>query len=194
MPSGASTPSLTFGCGSARVLRHFRCIRDLYWAGTDANPKPIEWARGNLDGIDFRINQLEPPLPFEDGSFDVIYALSVFTHIPLEWQRPWLEELRRVLRPGGYLICTVLGVDYVRQMLSSDDQARLQQDGELVLDRNDPRASYSTKVLGSWDVFQQREQVRDVFGSVFAIRRYTDVTTEQDMLVMGQDMLVLQRE
>ena len=34
----------------------------------------------------------------------------------------------------------------------------------------------------------------ETWRSAFAIRRYTDITTEQDMLVMGQDMLVLQRE
>ena len=32
---------LEFGCGSGRVLRHFRNITGLRLAGTDANPKPI---------------------------------------------------------------------------------------------------------------------------------------------------------
>jgi hypothetical protein len=95
---------LEFGSGSGRVIRHFRHVDGLRLAATDANLKPVEWNRRNLPGIEFNHNALEPPLAYPDGSFDLIYALSVFTHIPLEWQRPWLDELRRVLRPGG--ICS----------------------------------------------------------------------------------------
>jgi SAM-dependent methyltransferase len=178
---------LEFGCGSARVLRHFRNIEYLSLAGSDANPKAIEWARRNLPGIYFRINALEPPLPFAEQSFDLVYALSVFTHIPLAWQRRWLEELRRVLRPEGYLLCTVLGSSFVNQMLTAQDQAKLAQAGELTLDSNHPRASYSTQVLGSWDVFQTRDRVREAFGAVFRICGYTNVADGQDMLVLRRD-------
>jgi SAM-dependent methyltransferase len=178
---------LEFGCGSARVLRHFRNIGYLSLAGSDANPKAIEWARRNLPGIDFRTNALEPPLPFAEESFDLVYALSVFTHIPLVWQRPWLEELRRVLRPGGYLLCTVLGSSFVHEMLTAQDQAELVQTGALTLDSSHPRASYSTQVLGSWDVFQTRDRVREAFGAVFRICDYTNVAVGQDMLVLRRD-------
>jgi Methyltransferase domain len=77
-------------------VRHFRNIADLKLAGTDANLTPIEWNRKNLPGIEFSHNGLQPPLSYQDGSFDFIYALSVFTHIPLVWQRAWLDELHRV--------------------------------------------------------------------------------------------------
>jgi SAM-dependent methyltransferase len=70
---------LEFGCGSGRLIRHFRYIDGLRLAGTDANPKPVEWDRKNLPGIEFNHNALEPPLAYLDGSFDLIYALSVFT-------------------------------------------------------------------------------------------------------------------
>jgi SAM-dependent methyltransferase len=163
--------ALEFGCGGARVLRHFRNIGDLSLARSDANPKPIEWARQNLPGIDFRTNVLEPPLAFADD-------------IPLAWPRPWLEELRRVLRPGGYLLCTVLGSWCAHQRLSPQDQAKLARAGALTLDANHPRASYSTQVLGSWDVYQTRDQVREVFGAVFTILGHTDRAVGQDMLAL----------
>ena len=178
---------LEFGCGSARVLRHFRNIGYLSLAGSDANPKAIEWARRNLPGIDFRINALEPPLPFAEKSFDLVYAISVFTHIPLAWQHRWLEELRRVLRPEGYLLCTVLGSSFVDQMLTAQDRAKLKQTGALTLDSNHPQASYSTQELGSWDVFQTRERVHEAFGAVFRICGYTNVAVGQDMLILRRD-------
>ena len=179
---------LEFGCGSARVLRHLRNIADLQLAGTDANPKAIAWDRESLLGIDFQQNELTPPLAFDDEKFDLVYALSVFTHIPLKWQRPWLDELRRVLAPGGYLLCTVLGHNFVRFQLSQEDREELERCGALTLDSKHPRASYSSQVLGSWDVFQARDQVRSIFGAGFEILCYTT-----EAAAAGQDTLVLQK-
>jgi SAM-dependent methyltransferase len=183
---GSMRSVLEFGCGSGRVLRHFRNIAGLRLAGTDANPKPIAWDRKNLPGIDFYDNALEPPLASDDGSFDLIYALSVFTHIPLEWQRSWLDELRRVLIPGGYLLCTVHGDNFITSQLNQEDRARLARDGALTLDASHPRVSYSSQVLRSWDVFQTRDRVCAVFGTGFDILCYTAKPA-----AAGQDTLVL---
>jgi len=49
-----------------------------------------------------------PGLPYPDGHFDLVYAMSVFTHIVEDWAG-WLLELRRVLAPGGILLATVIG-------------------------------------------------------------------------------------
>ena len=163
---------LEFGCGSARVLRHFRHIEGLLLAGTDANPMPIEWDRKNLPRIEFSNNGLQPPLQYKDGSFDLIYAISVFTHIPLEWQGAWLDELCRVLRPGGYLLCTVHGECFFDLMLSDEDRLKLQREGNVTLDAKNPRASYSSRVLGSWDVFQTREEILKGFGRNFKLLCY----------------------
>ena len=179
---------LEFGCGTGRILRHFRHIAELRLEGTDANPKPIAWDRANLPGIDFSENALMPPLKYDDASFDLVYALSVFTHIPFEAQQPWLNELRRVLRPGGYLLCTVHGAAFVNLQLNERERAQLLSEGSLTLDQNHPRASYSTQVLGSWDVFQTREQTRATFGAGFEI--LCDTTTAA---IEGQDALILRK-
>jgi SAM-dependent methyltransferase len=179
---------LEFGCGSGRVVRHLREIDSLCLAGTDANAEAIDWDRKNLPGINFRANRLEPPLAFQDDAFDLVYALSVFTHIPLQWQGPWLDELSRVLRPGGYLLATVLGDRYLKSQLSDQDRAELGRAGALTLDAKSPRASYSSKVLGSWDVFQTREKVREAFGAAFEILCYT-----MQEAAAGQATLVLRK-
>src|SRR5664279_632301 len=36
---------------------------------------------------------------FDDESFDLVYALSVFTHLTADLQLAWRDEVRRVLRP-----------------------------------------------------------------------------------------------
>ena len=181
---------LEFGCGSARVLRHFRHIEDLLLAGTDANPTPIEWDRKKLPGIEFSHNSLQPPLSYKDGAFDFIYGISVFTHIPLPWQRAWLDELRRVLRPGGYLLCTVHGEYFINSMLNNEDRLKLQREGNLTLDAKNPRTSYSSQVLGSWDVFQSRDEILNAFGRNFELLCYEREAVGGQG---GQDVLVLRK-
>jgi SAM-dependent methyltransferase len=101
--------ALDFGCGSARVLRHFldEAERGELW-GCDIDGPSIAWAQAHLSPpLHVFRNGPAPPLPFEDSSLDLVWAASVFTHI--ERWAPWLAELQRVLAPGGYLIASFLG-------------------------------------------------------------------------------------
>ena len=112
---------LDFGCGAAKNTRLLRGIEGVRLVGTDVNAAQIEWARKHVPGVAFHVNDLEPPLRFaEDNSFDLVTAASVFTHIPLDLQRPWLEEIRRILRPGGYFLCTVAGAHHIGIQLSPE--------------------------------------------------------------------------
>jgi len=177
------------GCGSARLLRHLRCVRGIRLIGSDVNEDCVKWCRKHIAGIEFYHNDLQPPLKFlETATVNLIMASSVFTHIPLELQRPWLEDLQRVLRPGGIFLCTVLGRNYEEGMLTAEDQAALQKDGHLVLYAQDDKASLATQRAGSCDVFQTRAEVVAVFGSVFQILDYIGGGAG------GQDLLVLRKE
>jgi SAM-dependent methyltransferase len=44
-------------------------------------------------------------LPYPDGHFDCVVSIDVLEH--LEDARPFMDELRRVLRPGGSAVVTV---------------------------------------------------------------------------------------
>jgi SAM-dependent methyltransferase len=44
--------------------------------------------------------------PFSDASFDVVIAVSVFTHLLPETALTYLKESHRVLSPGGRLFTT----------------------------------------------------------------------------------------
>ncbi len=54
--------------------------------------------------LDFRLVAFDGPLPFEDGSFEVVWASEVIEHVS-DTAR-WLSELRRVLVPRGRLLLT----------------------------------------------------------------------------------------
>ena len=101
---------LDFGCGCGRTLRWFRDIsKEVSLHGTDIDSESIEWCRKNHTYASFENNLFEPPLPYPEDSFELIYALSVFTHLTEEAQFAWLKELKRILKPGGMLLLTFLG-------------------------------------------------------------------------------------
>jgi SAM-dependent methyltransferase len=101
---------LDFGCGSARVLRHFEpeARRGAFW-GCDIDLPSIEWNGAHLSPpFRFFGNGPAPPLTSATASFDLIWATSVFTHIGDLWSA-WLAEMHRVLAPAGILIASFLG-------------------------------------------------------------------------------------
>jgi len=102
------TRILDFGCGCGRVIRHLRHL-PAEMHGCDTNPVAVEWCDDYLPFAQFAVNDLTPPLPYTDSSFDLIYALSVFTHLPEELQLPWMAELRRLLKPSGTLVLSLHG-------------------------------------------------------------------------------------
>jgi SAM-dependent methyltransferase len=121
---------LDFGCGCGRVLRYWNRHEGLV-AGSDRDAGAIDWCRGNLGFARCERNGLAPPLPFADASFDLVYALSVFTHLTAELQTAWRDELARVLRPGGRLLVTTHGRSYVTRL--DDGERAAFERGELVV-------------------------------------------------------------
>ncbi|WP_075342863.1 class I SAM-dependent methyltransferase [Tenacibaculum agarivorans] len=102
---------LDWGCGTGRILRHLPKIagNTNYYFGCDYNPKYVKWCQENLKNIDFQLNQVTPPLPYEDQKFDFVYGISIFTHLSLEQHQKWFEELYRILKPNGILFLTTHG-------------------------------------------------------------------------------------
>jgi Methyltransferase domain len=128
---------LDFGCGCGRVLRHWSGLTKTRICATDYNPALVEWCRQNLPFVEARVNRLFPPLGYPDAHFDLVYALSVFTHLTPELQTAWMAELTRVVRPGGHLIITTHGDSYVSRL--NQRERRRFASGELVV-KNDTGA------------------------------------------------------
>lgn len=101
------TRVLDFGCAEGRVLRFFPRHPDTELWGVDINAERIAWAQGHLPSpFRFATTTTAPHLPFEDNYFDLVYAVSVFTHIS-ELADAWFLEVLRVLRPGGHVYLTI---------------------------------------------------------------------------------------
>jgi SAM-dependent methyltransferase len=99
--------------------------------GTDYNRGYVDWCTKNLPGIQFKGNDLTPPLAFGSNTFDALYGISIFTHLSEEMHRAWFAELMRVLRPGGLAMLTTHG-DATRVNLTPEEQTQYDRN-ELVV-------------------------------------------------------------
>jgi len=109
-PGGSFESILDFGCGCGRMLLWLADLgRTRMLRGTNIDAEAIEWAGANIPHARLSINSPDPPLPFEDREFDLVFNHSVFTHIDAQRQDEWLAELHRVIRPGGLAVLSTHG-------------------------------------------------------------------------------------
>lgn len=109
---------LDWGCAAGRVLRGFRAEAEAGEAwGVDTDAPSICWAKENLSPpFHFAVCSDLPHLPFRDGYFQLVYGLSVITHID-HLLDAWLLELRRILAPGGAAVLSFHDEHTVRALM-----------------------------------------------------------------------------
>jgi SAM-dependent methyltransferase len=173
---------LDFGCGCGRVTRWWSAF-DGRVAGSDVSGPAVDWCRANLPFGRFEQNALAPPLVFDDESFDLVYALSVFTHLTADLQLAWRDEVRRVLRPGGLLLLTTHGRSYVPR-LGEDERTSFER-GELVVRWGD--------VAGTnlCSAYHPEAYLRDTFAAGFT---FLDLEAEGARGNPTQDLVLLRKE
>jgi SAM-dependent methyltransferase len=114
---------LDIGCGTGRLLMGWHCAdRSRRIAGVDINAELIGWSRANLPG-EWAVCDVLPPLDVH--GFDLVQLASVFTHLPLDHQKRWIEEIRRVLHRNGILVITLHGAIYKRIFGQSGEYSEL---------------------------------------------------------------------
>jgi SAM-dependent methyltransferase len=131
---------LDFGCGAGRILRYWKELEGPQLYGVDIQPDLIQWCRLNLPFAHFQVNQINEKLNFKDACFDFTYSFSVFTHMTEKGQLFWINELTRVLRPGGYLMLTTHGDYYFSKYILPANQPEY-SNGKMIV--------YSDKKEGS---------------------------------------------
>jgi len=68
--------------------------------GVDLSEKAVERARLRNPGVEYRSYD-GSALPYEDGAFDLVFAICVLHHVDRPGRGPLLREMRRVTRAGG---------------------------------------------------------------------------------------------
>lgn len=103
---------LDFGCGCGRTLipLALRAGRPASIHGVDIDAESVNWLATHYPQLgSVRVNPTWPAMPHEDARFDLLYAISVFTHLPEAMEHAWLADIARVLKRGGYALLTVHG-------------------------------------------------------------------------------------
>jgi len=103
---------LDVGCGTGELLARLAAkYPDARLAGLDPVPDMLEVAKRKLsDKVDLRVGWANE-LPWPDASFDIVVSCNMFHYIthPVEA----IQEMERVLRPGGRIVITDWCDDYL---------------------------------------------------------------------------------
>jgi ubiquinone/menaquinone biosynthesis C-methylase UbiE len=177
---------LDWGCGPGRLIRHLPAITatkcKLY--GTDYNAGSIDWCSKNLPGIQFNNNTLQSKLPWADNFFDVIYGISIFTHLSEQLHHDWSNELTRVLRPGGILFITAQG-DNFRSKLTDAELAKY--DEGLLLVRGNVKEGHRT-----YSAFHPKKFMRHLFEKQVILEHIE--TPAENTEDIPQDVWIIQKK
>jgi len=200
---------LDFGVGCGRILQGFavysaRCKI----TGVDVDAEAIQWCRSQLDFARFATLPRFPPAEIVSSSFDAIYAFSVFSHLPEDLHRRWLEELARLAAPGAVVAITVQGWHVVHEM----ERGRGGEDPSLCRDLRKRRSELedrgflfvpyrtlrfdeteNSRFFESWDL--------DAYGNTFIAESYVRAHWSDLFEILGyyeapddwQDLVVLRR-
>jgi len=124
---------LDWGCGPGRIIRHLPPLTDhscAYYA-TDYNEQSISWCKKNIKNVNFNFNKLTAELPYPNEFFDLIYGISIFTHLSETMHIEWINELKRILKPGGILLLTTQGDNFKSKL--TDQEKKTFENGKLVV-------------------------------------------------------------
>jgi SAM-dependent methyltransferase len=180
-----------WGCGSGRVARHTLGALGgkAKLMGIDIDEVAVGWANENL-GNHFSVGDLQPPLKLADGSVDLLYAYSVFTHLADNNFRTWVNELARVIKPGGVALFTVLSENSMICLLSGiGHQVLSEWQKDLIYDSAHNAQLESMGVSGDYyrNVWVKKAYLDSCIEGKFEVVDYVDC------FHFYQDLVVLRR-
>lgn len=93
---------LDYGCGVGRWVEFFQKSGFRY-SGVDIASEMIDIAKKLYPKVDFQALDKDK-IPYPAAHFDFVCSISAIHHNPYPQQERILEEILRVLRPGGFLL------------------------------------------------------------------------------------------
>lgn len=183
---------LDFACGPGRVIAELAgATASCTLHGSDIDAQAIAWASQHLSSLaPFSTNTTSAPANYPDDTFDVIYSVSLFTHLDEAAQDEWLAEMRRLLKPGGVLLATTHGRFTIDSCAPAE---RLHQQRDGIVYQTDRKGRF--KVDGLPDFYQTTFHTMDYvgrhWGRYFAIVEHVEggLNGHQDLVVMRRPAL-----
>lgn len=177
---------LDWGCGVGRIIRH---LKEQQPAATlyacDSNLKKIAWNKAHYSNIYFELCSNSPSTDYPSYFFDMVYGISVITHIEDGLQLPWLLELHRILKPNGILLLTTQGKNYFHKLLPGEKK---------ILDENGMYTRYyPEKGHRMMSTYHQADYFGEFVTPYFFVLEYYDGEANPEK-AGGQDVWILRKE
>ena len=168
---------MEMGVGLGRLIRHyFPFSAELF--GCDVTDSVLGFVETSLGHrVSIVRNGSRPPLPFKNDGFDFVYANSVFTHIRFGETPAWIEEIHRVVRPGGCVIVSLFNPDvHLTHLAPRDLDRQVSRNGYIEWGRDET-------VLENF-VFLNADTLFDLWGRHFQVLELRQNFKEQDHLIL----------
>lgn len=176
---------LDWGCGAGRILRHLPALQPaaiLY--GCDINEEIIAWNKANYHNICFTATHHFTPMPYAPIFFDLVYGMSIFTHMEATQQENWIIELHRILKTTGVLLITTQGTHYHNKLL--------QGEMKMLTDKGVYTQTYSKPGHRMMSTYHNSCHFTKLIESYFTILEYYDGAIHPGK-AGGQDLWILQK-
>jgi SAM-dependent methyltransferase len=179
---------LDWGCGAGRLTRYLVGETPCAVTGVDIDADNVAWCRKTYAGGTFHTVPLRPPTDLPNGDFDLVFGLSVLTHLQEEDQFLWLRELRRITRPGALLLLSVQGpTQFAYNRFPPQLYRRLQSVGYIDLCRDAALDAVVTDKEYYRAAMHSRPYIVERWGEYF------EVVAIFDAIAALQDFVLLRR-
>ena len=177
---------LEWGCGVGRIIRHIPDLveKNSIFFGIDINEKMINWNSANISNINFQKIDYCTPTFFDKNEFNLVFALSVFTHIEFKFQADWLAEIQRITSDNGIFLFTTHGKKYEIN-LDPNEKEILHNQGALTID-------YKQKGHRMMSTYNNYESFKIVVQDYFEILEYYS-GVEYPEKAGGQDLWIVRK-
>lgn len=181
---------LDFGCGCGRLLRlmqPYAAAADLH--GCDVDEQAVAWCQRELEWVTAQVSATVPPLPYADGAFDLVYSISVFSHLEERNHHSWIEELARVCGPGGIVVITTHGPPALAQLRADPRKC-----ADVGLSAEQVLQAQSDLVQAGYAFCRQAELAHraDLYGMTFITRDYIERCWSRAFEILSHESLGLQ--
>jgi SAM-dependent methyltransferase len=160
---------LELGCGNGELWckNLHRIAAECRYVISDASEGMVRTAREQLAphmaSADF-VQIDAQAIPFADASFDVVIANHMLYHVPD--REAALREIRRVLKPGGYLYTSTIGDNHLKELSE-------------ILSAYDPRIRFGQSQIRPFTLENGPEQL-EPYVSLISLNRYLDALLIDD--------------
>jgi SAM-dependent methyltransferase len=140
-PAGVSLADsadlLDWGAGCGRMTAHLAArAPSARVTAADTDAEATAWIAEHLGVHATQVLPLVPPTALDPDAFDLIVGHSVFSHLSVDAQDRWLEELARIVRPGAHVAVSFNGpvalrwhLDHPLVDLPASVEADVERDG-----------------------------------------------------------------